>query len=68
MKGLDFLSEYKMEIITVLTLVPMLVLFCYMAFTISINFGFLFIGCVTLFSIFCFSERIAFFLRNKGVD
>lgn len=65
---LNFLSEYKIEIIMVLTFVPLLALFCYMAFTISISFGFLFTGGLILFSIFCFSEKIALFLKNRGVE
>lgn len=68
LKIMEFITDYKGEIVMVVTFVPIILMFCYLAFTVSIQFGFSMIIGFILAGIFICSENIADFLKEKGVE
>lgn len=68
LKIMEFITEYKEEIM-VLAIVSLIVFaFCYIAFTVSVQFGITMIISMMLAGVFICSENIVDFLKEKGVE
>ena len=68
LKIMEFITDYKAEIIMFITFVPVIVGFCYLAFTVSVKVGIGMVVGFLLVGVFLYSENIAIFLREKGVE